>query len=132
MTDDRWEEVRDALRSLSERLSAGAEFTHGEAQPLRLRRLDPRVKPSAGLADSFFMGPVRPPQGRWVQVLVAAGLSLTLAGSLVALPLVGRNGPTDRADEAAGPPLPTDIDAPTINVPAPPSTQPINELPNAA
>ena len=62
---------------------------------------------------------------------MAAGLSLTLAGSLVALPLVSRDGPTDRADEAGGPLLPTDIDAPTIDVPAPPSTQPIDEPPNA-
>lgn len=116
------EERDEALRRLREALGARREVPLDEARPLPMRRLDtPAARDPSYVAQPFFAGPVRA-ERPWIQPLVAAGLSLTLAGSLLALPLIG--GGLSRSPES-GLALPADVPGDMVEVDVPP--QPSDE-----
>jgi hypothetical protein len=115
------EEGDDAQRRLSEAVGARREVPLNEARPVQMRRLDPAARPPSYVAEPFFAGPVRAAERPWIQPLVAAGLALTLAASLVALPLVG-GGPSPASEP--GLVLPADVPGSTVEVALPPPPQP--------
>jgi hypothetical protein len=116
------EERDEALRRLREALGAQPEVPLDEARPLPMRRLDtPAARDPSYVAQPFFAGPVRA-ERPWIQPLVAAGLSLTLAGSLLALPLIG--GGLSRTSEP-GLALPADVPGDLVEVDVP--LQPTDE-----
>jgi hypothetical protein len=116
------EERNEALRRLREALGARREVPLDEARPLPIRRLDtPAARDPSYVAQPFFAGPVRA-ERPWIQPLVAAGLSLTLAGSLLALPLIG--GGLSRTS-GPGLALPADVPGDMVEVDVP--LQPTDE-----
>jgi hypothetical protein len=125
MDDRSIEERLEALRRLGETLGPEHRPPLSEAQPLRLRRLGPapHQRHPFDRAETFFAGPARTAERRWIQPLVAAGLSLTLAGSLVALPLIGGD-PSSDGTSRTGAALPAEIPGNGIEVTLPGSPEP--------